>query len=73
MARTQYHVVPDGDGWKVEHGSTTKSRHSTKGEALDAGRSTAKANTPSQLIVHTSDGKIEDEFTYEGDPYPPAG
>jgi hypothetical protein len=25
--RTQYHVFPDKDRWKVEHGSTTDSTH----------------------------------------------
>jgi hypothetical protein len=71
--RTQYHVVPDGEGWKVEHGSTVDSTHSTKDEAITQGRRTAKDNAPSQLVVHTSDGKIESEHTYQDDPYPPAG
>jgi hypothetical protein len=29
--------------------------------------------SPSQLIVHTADGKFEEEFTYGNDPFPPKG
>ena len=73
MARTQYHVVPDGSGWKVEHSSTVDGTFATKDEAVRHGRTIAKDNQPSQLVVHTTDGKIEDESTYRDDPYPPAG
>ena len=72
-SRTQYHVVPDGAGWKVEHGSTVDSTHATKDEVIASGREVAKGNQPSQLIVHTADGKIENESTYQDDPFPPAG
>jgi hypothetical protein len=72
-SRTQYHVVPDGAGWKVEHGSTVDSTHGTKNEAIERGRATAQGNLPSQLVVHTADGKIETEYTYKDDPFPPAG
>jgi hypothetical protein len=33
----------------------------------------AHANEPSQPVVHTSDGKIETEYTYKNHPFPPAG
>jgi hypothetical protein len=72
-SRTQYHVVPDGVGWKVEHGSTVESTHGTKNEAIEAGRQVATKHQPSQLVVHTKDGKIETEYTYQDDPFPPAG
>ena len=72
-ARTQYHVVPDGAGWKVEHGSKVDGTYPTKSEAIEGGRSIAKSNMPSQLVVHTADGKIENESTYQDDPFPPAG
>ena len=72
-SRTQYHVVPDGSGWKVEHGSTVDSTHRTKNEAIEAGRQVAKGNQPSQVVIHTADGKIETEYTYQDDPFPPAG
>ena len=73
MARSQYHVVPADEGWGVEKDSKVLSSHGTKDEAISAGRDKAKADQPSQLVVHTRDGKIETEFTYQDDPFPPAG
>lgn len=73
MARNQYHVVPAGDGWKVEQGRNVLGSYSTKNEAIAEGRNAAHANEPSQLVVHTGDGRIETEYTYQNDPYPPAG
>ncbi|MDG4787610.1 DUF2188 domain-containing protein [Micromonospora sp. WMMD1102] len=72
-ARTQYHVVPEGNGWKVEHGSTVDGHYDTKESALGAGREAAKADPPSQLVVHKQDGQVETEYTYRDDPFPPAG
>ena len=72
-SRTQFHVVPDGGGWRVEHGSAVDSTHSTKDDAIAAGRTVAKGSQPSQLVVHNMDGKIETEYTYQDDPFPPAG
>lgn len=74
MARKVYHVVPDGTQWKVTLvGGSTVSTHSTKQAASDAAVATAKANQPSQVVVHKSDGTIETEWTYGNDPFPPAG
>lgn len=73
MARKRYWVVPDGDNWAVKHDSQVLSRHVLKDEAVAAGQKVAKANQPSQLTVLKRDGKIEYEYTYGGDPYPPPG
>ncbi len=73
MGRKQYFVSPDGDMWKVTHLGTTLSRHYTKAVAIDSGRTVAKANQPSQLIVQKADGTFETEWTYGNDPYPPPG
>ncbi|WP_326557849.1 DUF2188 domain-containing protein [Micromonospora sp. NBC_01796] len=73
MSRSEYHVVPDGSRWKVEQGSSGFGTFATKQEAVDKGRETARANQPSQLVLHTTDGKIETEYTYQDDPYPPKG
>ncbi|MGI5213542.1 DUF2188 domain-containing protein [Plantactinospora sp. CA-290183] len=72
-ARSQYHVVPAGDRWKVEQGSTVAGTYDTKGAAIEQGRKVAKDNQPSQLVVHTADGKVENEYTYQDDPFPPKG
>ncbi|MGC5019114.1 DUF2188 domain-containing protein [Micromonospora sp. DT47] len=73
MKRNEYHVVPNGGGWKVEQGSKTVGSYDTKHTAVEQGRKVAHANEPSQLVVHTADGKIETEYTYKDDPFPPAG
>jgi hypothetical protein len=72
-ARRIYRVVPDGALWRVKHNGVVLSTHYTKAAAVSEGRTIAKANAPSQLVVHRQDGSIEEEFTYELDPYPPLG
>jgi len=73
MARNQYHVSPIGSQWKVTLQGATLGTYLTKQRAVDEGVSVARRNAPSQLIIHRSDGTIEDERTYENDPYPPPG
>lgn len=73
MARTVYRVVPDVTKWSVKHERKIMSSHYTKSSAIEAGRGLAKANEPSQLVVHRSDGTIETEWTYGDDPFPPRG
>lgn len=70
--RKVYHVTHDKDDsmWKVkaQGGERASSVHATKDEAVDAGRTLAKNNMPSQLIVHLMNGQIETEYTYGDDP-----
>ena len=73
MSRTRYRVVPNGGTWQLRREQTPLSNHTFKTDAVEAGRRVAKANQPSQLIVHKADGTIETEYTYGGDPYPPGG
>lgn len=73
MARKRYDVSPNGSMWKVTHSGATLSNHLTKSAAVDAGVTVARANMPSQLIIHRADGTIEDERTYGDDPFPPRG
>jgi hypothetical protein len=73
MARKRYDVVYTSQSWRVTHAGSTVSTHTTKDAAIDAGVRVAKANQPSQLIIHRADGTIEDERTYGDDPYPPRG
>lgn len=65
--RTVYHVQPDGDGWAVKGAGAERavSTHGTKKEALTAGRELAHNQVPSQLVVHKSDGKIQESWSYE--------
>ncbi len=73
MARAVYRVVPNGTQWQVKKDGVVLSTHNTKAAAIEAGRTFAKSNQPSQLVVHRADGTIETEYTYGDDPYPPAG
>lgn len=73
MSRKQYHVSPSGSNWKLTLAGVTLSTHITKPPAIDAGVAVARANQPSQLLIHRADGTIEDERTYGDDPFPPRG
>lgn len=73
MARAQFHVVSAGNRWKVEHDGRTVSEHQAQEEAIRAARKEAQAKQPSQLLVHGRDGQIEEESTYQDDPFPPRG
>lgn len=71
--RNVYHVVPEGMNWQVKFEGRVQGTYILKSQAIESGRLKAKANTPSQLVVHRSDGTIEVEWTYGEDPYPPEG
>jgi len=66
-------VLPMNYDWKVTFNGSLSSRHVLKSTAIETGKSLAKANQPSQLIIHKADGTIETEYTYGNDPYPPRG
>lgn len=70
MARKRYEVVPS---WDVKHNGQVLSHYVLKENAVEAGKKVAKANEPSQLVVHKADGTFEYEHTYGDDPFPPAG
>jgi hypothetical protein len=75
MARSIYDVTTHPNGWQVKKrgNASASSVHATKDAAVTAGQTLAKANQPSQLVVHKSDGTFEYEYTYGDDPFPPAG
>lgn len=73
MDRKVYRVVPNGALWSVTHDGRRLSNHTTKDLAVSAGQTVAKANQPSQLVVHKMNGEIEFEYTYDGDRFPPRG
>lgn len=77
MARNVYHVTyrSTDSKWQVKKtgNDQASSVHYTKEAAIDAGKSLAKANEPSQLVIHKMDGIFETEYTYGNDPYPPKG
>ena len=74
--RKVYHVTPHAQGgWqgKVEGAARASVVAATKDEATQRTRELARHSAPSQVIVHGQDGSIQDEHTYEGDPFPPEG
>jgi len=71
--RKQYWVQYLDERWKVRHSGSTLSTHVIKTDAVEAGVKVAKANVPSELVICTKDGRIEDKRTYGDDPHPPSG
>jgi hypothetical protein len=70
--RIAYHVTYDREKshWRILEAGNPKplSVHSTKKEAVDAGRMRAQENQPSQIFIHKQDGVIQEERTYGDDP-----
>jgi hypothetical protein len=69
--RTVYHVVPNatGERWLVtQENGRFRQEHSTKEEAVSAAKERARAQEPSQVKVHKTDGNMEYESTYGEDP-----
>lgn len=56
MARMIYRVTPHADNWRLTHAGTVLSTHDTKAAAVAAGQIKARANQPSQPVVHKADG-----------------
>lgn len=73
MPRKRYDIVPASANWHLKHAGRVLSTHRVKSDAVNAGVTVAKANQPSQLLIHRADGTIEDERTYGNDPFPPRG
>lgn len=69
--RTVYHVVPNADQsrWVVsQENAAFREEHDTKEEAVQAAKSRARGEEPSQVKVHKLDGNMEYESTYGDDP-----
>jgi hypothetical protein len=70
--RTVYHVVPDAGATRwvvsIENDDSFREEFDTKEEAVQAAKSRARGEEPSQVKVHRSDGNMEYESTYGEDP-----
>jgi hypothetical protein len=69
--RTVYHVVPNADQsrWVVsQENADFREEHATKEEAVQAAKSRARSQEPSQVKVHRLDGNMDYESTYGDDP-----
>lgn len=73
MDRTVFHITPSGPHWHVLRDGEPVFTAETKHQAVTEARAQAHEARPSQIVIHTADGKIEDEATYDTDPFPPRG
>ncbi|MEV4418089.1 DUF2188 domain-containing protein [Catellatospora sp. NPDC049609] len=73
MQRTVYRVMPAGKKWELREGDQVVASHERKEDLVAQARQTARDQRPSQLVIHDGEGRIEDESTYQDDPFPPAG
>ncbi len=74
--RKVYHVTKNqSSGWDVkkEGGQRASGNLNTKQEAVHRGKELAKNAPLGQIKIHGQDGKIQTEYTYGNDPYPPEG
>jgi hypothetical protein len=71
--RTVYRIQPERGQWKLSRGEEKLQHFETKEAAVEEGRKRARAEQPSQLVIHDHHGKIEGESTYQDDPFPPRG
>ena len=71
-ARTEFHVVPHRDKWRIKRGGHIIFESDTKREAVEEAEAAARMAHPSRLLIHNADGNIVAERTYDADPYRPA-
>ena len=73
--RVTYTVAPDGDRWKVSKrgGSRASGTFDKKQDAVSRGRELAKAQERGKLVIKKKNGRIQTEYTYGDDPFPPRG
>ena len=65
------HVVPHYDGWatKREGGVRVGRLAETQAEAIEIGKRMARRDKV-QLVIHSTDSKIQDTYSYGKDPLP---
>ena len=73
--RKVYHVTRKGKKWVVKRAGAKRISGSfrKKSRAIEAAKRLAKRWTLSQVVVHGRDGKVQTEYTYGKDPFPPRG
>jgi len=73
--RSVFHVVPNVNSWAVKEEGSSEPEFlvDNKDNALAHAKDLAKQAPLGQVIVHTRDGKIAEEFTYGEDPRSSSG
>lgn len=61
------HVVHDGEGWSITADGRDDAieTFATKKEAVSAARTAAAKAAPSDLVIHRTDGSVEERHSYE--------
>jgi predicted lipoprotein with Yx(FWY)xxD motif len=60
---TEYHVVPSGNQWRVQHaGGSVVSNHRKKSPAVSKAK--GEAGSGDSVIIHRSDGTVQDRRSY---------
>ena len=67
MAINDVHVVPSGDQWAVEEDGQQRTVRATQADAERAGREEA-IRAKAELVVHSTDGRIQRKHSYGHDP-----
>jgi hypothetical protein len=73
--RVTYTVGPDDGRWSLKKrgGSRATGTFDRKEDAVRRGRELAKAQERGQLVIKKQNGRIQTEYTYGDDPFPPRG
>jgi hypothetical protein len=77
MSRKTYHITKTDTGWqgKAEGGKRASTTGATKDEVMKNTIEIAKNQGNTSVVIHKTDGKIQEERTYpkSSDPFPPNG
>jgi hypothetical protein len=57
------HVSPNGESWDVETETSTVAQTETREQAMEAARENAAETNASSILVHNSDGSIQEQVS----------
>jgi hypothetical protein len=70
--RITFHVTPKGNQWQVVPARAgVAALYPLKDRAVKEARAQAREMQPSSVVIHTRDGAVEAEYTFENEPAPP--
>lgn len=75
MSRKIYYVSSRPNGWAVKARGAERASAvtETKVEAVTRAKELAQNHSQGQVVVKGEDGRIQTEYTYGDDPFPPKG
>jgi hypothetical protein len=57
------HVSPNGENWDVETETSTVAQTETREEAIEAARESAAETNAGSILVHNSDGSVQEQVS----------